>query len=233
MRVREWLLTALFPHRCCLCDKVIPMGYHLCRECVAKAPYILPPLCLRCGRNEDACICMGHRRAFERCVSPFYYDGVARVGIDRLKNQGYVPQVDGFAKEMAEVVRREYGGVGFHYVTAVPLHHTDERGRGFNQSRLLAEKLAEMIDVPYVPLLEKPYATRPQKTLAARERSGNLLGAFEVTQPARLPDRTVLLVDDIVTTGATLDECAKMLKIYGADAVYGVTAASSLLKNAE
>ncbi len=233
MTLKETLLTALYPNRCFLCDQVISPQGHLCRTCFGKAPYVLPPICLRCGRGEDRCICLGHRRSFERCVSPFYYEGQAHVGIQRLKNHGFHPQVRGFAIEMAEMLRREYGGIGFHMVTAVPLHVTDYRRRGFNQSELLAKALAGILDVPYVPLLKKLYATQPQKTLTARQRSGNLLGVFDVVTPTLLPGRTVLLVDDVITTGSTLDECAKMLKIYGADQVFALTAAASVLKNDE
>ena len=231
MALKETLLNVFYPNRCCLCDRVIASGRRYCRACLEKAPYVLPPVCERCGRGEERCICRGHRRSFERCVSPFYYEAQAETGILRLKKYGFLPQVRGFAAEMAEVLRREYGGVGFHVITAVPLYPTDYRRRGFNQSELLAQELASLLDVPYRPLLHKVYATRPQKDLTARQRSGNLLGAFDAIDPALLPGRTVLLVDDVITTGSTLDECAKMLKIYGADSVYAVTAAASVLKN--
>lgn len=233
MSWKETLLAVLFPHRCCLCDQVIPVGSRFCPHCRQNAPIVYPPVCERCGRGEERCICRGRHRAFERCVSPFYYEAQVHTGIVRLKNHGFRPQVQGFAAEMAEVVRREYGGIGFHAMTAVPLHSTDRRRKGFNHSELLARELATMLQVPYVPLLEKLYATKPQKSLTAHQRSGNLLGAFEVNDPTLLPGRTLLLVDDVITTGATLDECAKMLKIYGAEAVYAVTAAATILKKEE
>ena len=82
-----------------------------------------------------------------------------------------------------------------------------------------------------ISLLRKIIRTRPQKELSALERSGNLLGVFDVEPTADLEGKTVLLVDDVITTGATLDECAKMLKIYGAGEVYAATAAAALLKD--
>ncbi len=230
MGMWDCVLAALFPPRCTLCDRVIAPGGHLCRVCRDTAPFVLPPVCDSCGRGEEMCICHRRRRHFARCVSPFYFKGVVHTGIGRLKNQGYHPQVIGFAAEIAEVIRREYGGIGFHGVTAVPLHRKELRRRGFNPAQLLAKELAQRLEVPYLPLLEKRYITRPQKSLSARQRSGNLLGAFDVTEPTALPGRTVLLVDDVITTGATLDECAKMMKIYGAEEVFAVTAACSVLK---
>ncbi len=227
----DHVLTAFFPNCCHLCDEVVSPGVYVCRRCRNKAPYIFPPICLQCGRGEDMCICAGHKRAFARCVSPYYHTGTARDGVLRLKDTGCIPYVRGFVREMAEVVRREYGGIGFHWVTSVPLHHSDIRRRGFNQAALLAKELAVALGVPYRPLLKKLYRTAPQKELTARQRSGNLLGAFDVVQPTALLGRTVLLVDDVITTGATLEECAKMLKIFGADEVYAVTAAAATLKN--
>lgn len=230
-RLIKALTAAFFPQHCFLCGEVIEPRRQMCPACAEKAPFILPPVCPLCGRSEDNCICRGRRRHFERCVSPFYHDGVAKGGISYLKRQGYRLTVDGFAAHMAEMVRREYGGIPFCCVTSVPLHPADRRERGFDQSALLAHALAQRSGIPYVPLLRKIMRTRPQKELSALERSGNLLGVFDVEPMADLEGKTVLLVDDVITTGATLDECAKMLKIYGAGEVYAVTAAAALLKD--
>ena len=95
--LKERLLTALYPNVCCLCGAVLPPGPHLCRACGDKAPFVLPPVCEQCGRGEDRCSCGGRHRAFERCVSPMYYEEQAKVGIRRLKERGYVPVVQGLA----------------------------------------------------------------------------------------------------------------------------------------
>ena len=93
--------------------------------------------------------------------------------------------------------------------------------RGYNQSRLLAEELARRLELPLIEALSKRYETPPQKALDLRARSGNVLGVFDVIEP-RVKGQTLLLVDDLVTTGATVNECAKMLKIYGARQVMAV-----------
>ncbi len=205
----------------------------LCPACRDDAPYVLPPVCDLCGRGEDNCRCRDRRRAFERCVMPFYYDGVGKTGIGQLKNAADRTVADGFAAEMAEVLRREYGGIVFDLLVPVPLYKKDEQMRGYNPAAMLAHALARRTGIPYAPCLRKLYRTTPQKALSALRRSGNLLGAFDVDKPQTVADKTVLLVDDTVTTGATLDECAKMLKIYGAKAVYAVTAAGSLYKDGQ
>ena len=188
-------------------------------------------ICERCGRSKDECHCGKQRRAFERCISPFYHKGVAQNGIYTLKSEGFAVTVAGFAAEMAEVVRREYGGIPFDCVTAVPLHKRELLDRGFNQAEKLGQALAQRMGIPYAALLTKITVTAPQKELTAVERSGNLLGVFDVC--GDVAGKTILLVDDVITTGATLDECAKMLKIFGAEEVYAVTAVAACLSNEE
>ena len=230
-KVWDAVLTAFFPHHCFLCDEVLPKEQLLCAECREHAPYILPPICDHCGRGVDVCICGGHSHSYARCVSPFYHDGLVQSSILRLKTRYDTDVAEGFATEMAELVRREYGGIPFDLITSVPLHRKDLRQRGFDQAAGLAQALARIMQRPYVPTLTKLTHTEPQKELTAIRRKGNLLGVFDVT--ADVAGRTILLVDDVITTGSTLDECAKMLKIYGAEEVYAITAASAVLQKGE
>ena len=230
-RLTDAIKSVFFPHHCYLCNEVLYPHQRVCGDCLEKAPYILPPVCERCGRSHDDCHCGKRRRTFKRCVSPFYHKGVAQNGIYTLKSEGFEVTVNGFAGEMAEVVRREYGGISFDFVTAVPLHKREFLNRGFNQSERLGQALAKRLDVPYETVLTKITTTAPQKELKAVERSGNLLGVFDVC--GDVAGKTILLVDDVITTGTTLDECAKMLKIFGAEEVYAVTAAAACLSSGE
>ncbi len=220
-----------FPHHCYLCNELILPRQHLCPDCAAHAPYILPPVCDKCGRSEDDCTCGGHSHHYARCISPFYHKDGARKGILYLKEQNMAVTARGFATAMAETVRREYGGIAFDGVVPVPMHKKEWNNRGFDQVASLAKELALVLDLPYTPVLKKITHTQPQKELSAVRRRGNLLGVFDVV--GEVSGRTYLLVDDVTTTGSTLDECAKMLKIYGADEVYAVTGAAALLKKDE
>ncbi len=232
MRRLRWALRrALFPKYCFLCHRAILPHQRYCGECAINAPWIEPPLCERCGRGQTRCTCKGHRRHFERCISPFYYQGMVKRGVRTLKSADYAVTVDAFTAEMEELVRREYGGIDFDMVTSVPLHPADRRHRGFDQAARLGVSLASRLEIPYAAILRKLYRTRPQKELPSVQRSGNLLGVFDVTLP--IVDKRVLLVDDLITTGATLDECAKMLKLFGAAEVYAVTAAAAVLQKDE
>lgn len=230
-RFADALKTYFFPHHCFLCNELLYPHQRMCRQCLDKAPYILPPVCERCGHGKDECHCGNHKRAFARSVSPFYHKGMARSGIYTLKDEGFDVTAEGFAAEMAEVVRREYGGIPFDLVTAVPLHKREMQERTFNQAEKLGRALACRMQLPYEAVLTKITMTEPQKELTAVERSGNLLGVFDVC--GEVSGKTILLVDDVITTGATLDECAKMLKIFGAEEVYAVTAAAACLSNDE
>ncbi len=227
----SFLINLLYPDRCYVCGEVIPWRSGLCPSCRENALYVLPPVCDHCGRGEEYCTCEKRARAFTRCVMPFYYDGPLRRGIPAFKKTGGRPYVEGLSREMAEVIRREYGGVRFDFVTAVPLYPADERRRGHNPAALLARSLARQLLLPWRSVLIKITPTLPQKELPAARRAGNLLGVFEVA--GDVAGKTVLLVDDVITTGSTLEECAKMLQLYGAAEVYAVTAACTVLKKSE
>lgn len=228
-RWSRWLSSFLFPNRCYLCGEVICWQDRLCAACVNKVPYILPPVCTDCGKSKKDCTCRNTGHLYEGCVSPLYYTNDHKLSIYNLKNHGYRQTIDALAEEMAEVLRREYGGIPFDAIVPVPFFRDVHSTREFNQTELLARELSSYIDVPVSLSLVKLYPTKPQKDLKYCHRKGNLLGAFDVTDENFVRDAVLLLVDDVVTSGSTLDECAKMLKLYGAREVYAVTAAVSML----
>ncbi len=234
---RFWrhILAVFFPERCGLCGTAIPPETLLCQSCLEGVQRIEPPVCVHCGREKAACRCQNRRRHFERCISPFLYSGTIKQGILRLKWDNETCAVELFGSEMARCVQREYGAEAFSAIVPVPMTPQDQRARGYNQSRLLADELARRLGVPVLEALLKIQETVPQKGLDAIARTGNVLGVFDV-RPEMVPEiegRSFLLVDDLVTTGSTLDECAKMLKIYGAIRIFGVTVAATGLSNQE
>ena len=111
-------------------------------------------------------------------------------------------------------------------ITSVPLHHKKQKIRGFNQSDLIAQELSFLTDVPYTPLLKKITHTVSQASSATKEaRLGNLQSVFEILPTSSLAGKSILIVDDVITTGTTLNECAKVLKHHGAANVIGVCVA--------
>lgn len=206
-----------FPARCACCGCVIPAGELLCPGCGAGLPRVEEPVCPRCGRGRAWCVCDGRETAYERIVAPFYYEGAVRRGILRMKYGRHSTAAVGLADFMGETAARAYRELAFDCVTPVPMRPAEKRTRGFNQSALLAREIARRLAVPCRETLRKRTDTKPQHRCAAGERRQNVRGVYEAL-PGK-PGRVILLVDDVVTTGATLDECARALRAAGAETV--------------
>jgi len=117
---------------------------------------------------------------------------------------------------------------GIEVIIPVPLHPAREKTRGFNQSRVLARELGEIVNIDIIEgVLVKPINVPPQTTLTAKERRKNIKGAFKVSDKAKIKDKTILLVDDVFTTGATIQECSTVLINAGAKEVRGITVAQA------
>ena len=214
-------LYLLYPKRCDLCGEVIALDEARCEECRNTKP-ITGKICRKCGREEATCRCQQQKfspgyRAF---CAPYYFDGSMRKGVYRLKNSGFTELVPGMADAVVAACRQRYEAVMFDAVTFVPMRRRRQRRRGYNQSRLLAEAVAKRYGIPCVPLLKKVKNTRSQRTSDASQRKVNLYGAFAVIDGAEVAGKTLLIVDDVKTTGYTLSECAVMLNAAGAAAVY-------------
>ncbi|MGI6264061.1 MAG: ComF family protein [Acutalibacteraceae bacterium] len=220
----ERLLAVFFPNRCAYCGEVVAYPDRLCAACEADLPLISPPACPDCGRARTDCVCQHHRHPYDLVLSPFYYRGVVRRALLRLK----AAERPATVRELAARMLRRFVQSGHPLpdgVTYVPMTRRDERDRGYNQSRLLAAEIADGLQLPLIDGLRKVQQTRPQKGLTALERSGNVLGAFDAAPGTDLSGKTLLLIDDLVTTGATAGECAKVLKLYGAEKVILLAAA--------
>lgn len=219
------ILAIIWPQRCVCCGELVPPQQPLCAACQKNIPVVRPPTCPFCGQEKKICNCRKRRSAFDSIAAPFYYESAVQSGMLRLKRYDDPIAVAFFAEHMATVARREYGNEHIDGVVYVPMTKRAFRARDYNQGELLAKAVAQQLHLPVYAVLEKLYETAAQKQLDPRHRSGNVLGVFEVIDPAVVKDKTLLLVDDVFTTGATLHECAKMLKIYGARRVLALTAA--------
>lgn len=221
------MLRLLYPPRCACCNRVVAHNERLCATCADKLPRIEGRLCGACGRAAELCG-ENHRFEFVQCIAPFYYLEPVRQGIHGLKFEGRKSACAYFGVEMADAVRKRLAGIAFDLVTCVPLSHKRERERGYNQASLLARQTAEFLRLPFEPqALSKLYDNKPQHRLSRAERRGNVLGVYEA-DAQRIQGKRILLVDDIETTGSTLNECAKMLKLRGADVVYALVACITL-----
>ena len=220
-----------YPRRCALCGAVVEPQREYCSACRKAAHRVPLPICPRCGCGSRDCVCDKHRSRFAAAfAAPFYYDGVVREGVRRLKFHQQPQIAETLGREMAAFARNVYAGIQIDLVSFVPMTRREKRERRYNQSELLAKAAAQELLLPCVPTLEKLYETRRQRTLDHRRRSGNVFGVFEAIDPAAIADKRILLCDDLRTTGATLTECAKMLRIRGAREVLCLTAAVNFPK---
>lgn len=222
------LLSVLFPPHCLLCGKPTANLDILCKGCMVALPALTGPRCIKCQKplsdpSIDLCRACGTRnRWFDRALSLGPYDGTWGVLVRALKFDKEQAVKKFLASRMAEYVISTGLSEDVDAVTYVPMTRRSIRQRGFNQASLLASGLARRIGRPAVSLLRKVRQTEPQARLSAEERRKNLRGAF---QPIRSVSVKVLLIDDIFTTGSTVEECAHALKTAGCKEVTVLTVA--------
>jgi competence protein ComFC len=224
----EGLASLFYPPECILCGAPTTWGVVLCSACEARLPRPADPICAVCGEVLsdpllDLCVrCGTSRRAFSgaRALGP--YDGSWSALIHSFKFEGEMAVGRWLASRMADRAREWIEGFGVSCVTYVPMTRSERNRRGFNPSRRLALGVGRGLGLPVARLLAKVRTTRPQRTLSAKDRAVNLRGVFRAVGSGR---GAVLLVDDILTTGATADECSRALTEVGFDSVYVLTVA--------
>lgn len=207
--LRNVLLDLFFPRRCPFCGCIPEEGQLLCGKCENSLP-----------RWEEPPAAEGLR-----CAAPLRYEGSVRRAVLRLKFEGRQSGIDCFARLMAECAATWYAGT-FDAVTWVPVSAKRLRQRGYDQARLLAEALCRLWDTVPTETLCKTVDNPAQSGLKdPHQRRANVLGVYEITAPAAVAGKRWLLVDDVCTTGATLDECRRMLSEAGAADVVCLTLA--------
>jgi competence protein ComFC len=215
------LADLFFPQRCVGCER--RASDLLCLGCFEALPRVGRPVCARCGAptafETKACeTCKGVDFGFESARAPLRYEGVGEEIVHSLKYRGYTRVVGRLAAPlMAAVLDR---GERFDAVVPVPLHSSRLRRRGFNQAELLARGVAKKLNAPVSDTLQVVRRTRDQVDLSASERRENVAGAFSARSRVR---GRILLVDDVFTTGATMNSCAEALMRAGAEQVFALS----------
>ncbi len=215
----------LYPQRCRYCNNVIDLRRELCHTCENTLQRIEGEICKLCGKSLADCDC-GHKKHFYKYVcAPFYYEGAVGRAIRNFKFRKMVNLSKPLAEDLADCFEMHYKGYDFDLCTFVPSAKDDLKRRGFNQAELLAKDFCEISGLKCEELLVKNFSTEAQHNLSSAERSGNLLGAFDLKDDVNIENMRILLVDDIKTTGSTLNECSKNLLIGGATEVFCLTVA--------
>ncbi len=217
-------LDLLFPPRCGGCGAV---GSWFCARCWDALPWIVPPVCGRCGtpipRAGFCPACAALPPSPVHIRSATYFEGPVREAVHRLKYAGQRPLAGPLALVLYQMWCQQ--GLQAEVLVPIPLHPDRERERGFNQAALLAKELGRLAGVPVDGVsLRKVRATLPQVGLSREERRKNVAGAFQCAEGA-VQGKRVALVDDVCTTGATLYAAGQALLEGGATEVWAVTVA--------
>ena len=229
-KVSEFLSKILFSEKwtCNLCGREVFDGY-FCQDCLSKLPFNDGEICFHCGRHvkvsENYCLtCKGKLTAIDKGRSVFRYKDEVAFLIRKLKydNGRYLAKV--FAPYLEKLYLKNYFNADF--MVFVPMTDNALKERGYNQTELLANELTKLINVPIKNVIVKVKETERQATLDRGERIKNLNGAFKVVDQKTIENKTVLIIDDVTTTGSTGEVIASLLKKKGASKVFLLTVAS-------
>ncbi len=228
VKLKRMALDLLFPRRCVGCGRE---GAFICPPCQISMPRIMPPFCPKCGRPQTSGLlcpdCVGWQADIDGIRSPFRFEGVIRQAVYQLKYRNLRAIVPTVVRLMADYLAT--APVPGDILVPVPLHRKRLRERGYNQSGLIAGELGRVINLPVSgDGLERQLNTSPQaRTATVDERRSNVTGAFICRQDG-LRDKRIILIDDVATSGVTLDACAGALKEAGAATVWGLTLAREI-----
>lgn len=224
------VLSILFPNACCICGEILHRTENgICKDCKGAFVLVQAPTCKHCGKPvkevwQEFCFdCSTHRGEYlKRGFALWEYNSVAKKAMMNYKYAGYQEIAGYFAGEIIKNLGVELRKLEIQAIVPVPLYDGKLRYRGFNQAELIAREIAKRLEVPcYTEWLVRVKNTKPQNALDDKERFENLKDAF-VFKEERLFCQKILLIDDIYTTGTTINECAKQLRMWGALEVYSL-----------
>jgi ComF family protein len=224
----ETALNLFFPKRCVGCGKE---GFFICATCYRSISPIIPPVCPLCGKPQASGLlcpgCLGWQSEIDGIRSPFRFEGVIRQAVYQLKYRNLRALAPMLAVLLGNYINK-YPVPG-EILVPVPLHKIRVRERGYNQSYLMAKELGKFCGLPVDDkcLIRAKYSLPQARTTNVDERRNNVSGAF-ICRDGRLTGRKVILIDDVSTSGATLNACAAALKGVGAESVWGLTLAREI-----
>lgn len=228
--VLSFFVTLLYPNRCPICGQIPPDHTLICPDCYSSIHFIKQPFCYSCGKplsskEQEYCYdCLIHPKSFTRGYSLAVYDLVTKPSLTAIKYKNKRHYLQFYTEETLKTYGSLFSYLSFDAVLPVPIHPKRLKKRGFNQASLFADSIGNSLQIPvYHSLLVRTVNTLPQKNLTPEKRLKNLQKAFSLYpgyEHASLPFRRVLLVDDIYTTGSTMEALTRILKEHGVKEVY-------------
>lgn len=233
--LKDYLINILSPPKCIACNSNLPLETTamLCYECSKDYHKNSGATCDICGkpiyenRDNTCSSCKSENIYYIKNVARYKYKGSIKTSIQNMKFKRRMWIAFEFGRALAKTIEDEYSDIKFDMILYVPMSPINEFKRGFNQSYEMAAIISEKLKIPVSnKILYKKPGIKTQSGLNRKERIENIKNAFTVRNNHLLTDKTVLLIDDVFTTGSTVNECAKMLKRNGALAVYAATLAT-------
>lgn len=213
----ENVIDIIYPLRCPVCETPVEQHGQACDDCLGKLKYIVSPFCMICGKQLDddtreVCVdCAKNKHSFIRGVAVFAYTKEIKQSMYRFKYDGQRDYAYFYADMLVRLKGRIIASWKPDVIVPVPLHKKRYRKRGYNQAALIAYRLEKYLGVPVDEnLITREKNTLPQKELDDKERAKNIKNAFHVSSNI-VKYKRILLVDDIYTTGATLDACVQAM----------------------
>lgn len=229
------LLDLLYPRNCVGCGDTAPEPFqYICWDCWSDVTPVSAPFCKICGdpvagrvEHQFVCYsCSDKKPAFEQARSAVRYEGVVGKALRQLKYEKALWLVPDLEKLLFSCLKAEYSQQEFDLIIPVPLHPVHQRQRSYNQSDRLAKALGKHLKCPVkTNLLRRIFPTISQTNLTAKDRLSNVANVFKYKKGTELIGKRILLVDDVMTTGATVGACAKTLRKGGAASVHVLTVA--------
>lgn len=230
--VERNLLGILYPPRCPLCDGVLDIANYsgICSSCDKEIEFVREPYCKMCGKPieneiEELCEdCKKRRFSFEYGRAVFVYNYSMKNAVARFKYSGRCEYAEYFASQAVRMYGKWINKISPDALIPVPIHKSRYRQRGYNQAQVIAKSIGEKLGIPVVSnLIVRVKQTIPQKELSVIERRKNLYGAFSIVEEMKElyhELKCVIMIDDIYTTGSTIEACADVLKDSGISKVY-------------
>ncbi|MGN0467566.1 MAG: ComF family protein [Acutalibacteraceae bacterium] len=223
---KDKIKRLFFPKRCVLCGKIVPIERDYCSCAGDTYVTVSDDFCPHCGADKENCVCKENGEiVFEHITAPFYYSGLAKIRLLELKFLPNKNESIFFAGKMSYRFAEAFSDAKIDFVTFVPMTKTERENRGFNQSQLLAQGVAENLFLTCKSVLLKKGESAAQHSLTQKERMKNLEDCFKVPDEKEVFGKTILLCDDIKTTGTTLNRCLDVLFKAGAKDIYCLCAA--------
>lgn len=226
----DYFRSLVYPDRCALCNEPVAFRSQICRVCRREVDVITEDICIKCGFPKNECTCRGRSRAYSGIIAPFRYEGVVSEGVRRWKYREDSHNNDFFAGTIAAAVKKRYSDISFDFVTFIPQTEEEIAEKGCNQGEILARTVARKLNLPLNDVLVKLFDSPRQHDTPNMFKKGNVAGLFDCMNAETIRNKKILIVDDVKTSGSTLNECAKMLRLYDAADVYCAVIAVTVLK---